>query len=124
MEKWCAKEQDEYDLCADFMKQYDYLSLLNQFNSDLFIFHVANERKCSIQQRVKLARMGVVAGVADYIVFIKDKGWAAIEFKRSEKEMKKLNEAQSDFKAMCEDFGAPYLLTCKVDEAIEFLKSL
>ena len=123
MKKWDPKEELESDICIEFIDQYGVLDALNQFRPDLFMFHVPNERKCSVQQRVKLARMGVVAGVSDYIIFFGNK-WAAIEFKRSEKEMKKLNEPQSTFKTMCERHGAPYLLTCKEEEAIEFLKSL
>jgi hypothetical protein len=35
----------------------------------LLIFHVANERKASIQYHLKLRRLGVVKGVADFLVF-------------------------------------------------------
>lgn len=117
-------EELESDLCIEFVKQFKCLRLLNQFKSKLYLFHVANERRASKQYYVKLSRMGVIPGIADYIIFIKGKGWAAIEFKRSPKEMQRLSDAQSEFKAMCEDFGAPYLLTCSVSEAIDFLKSL
>lgn len=36
---------------------------------DLLIFHVANERKTNVQHHVKLKRMGVLPGVADFLVF-------------------------------------------------------
>ncbi len=114
----------ESEICEEFYKQYEYLHLMNQFKSELYVFHVPNERRASPQYYAKLRRMGVVAGIADYIVFIKGKGWAAIEFKRDKAKCKKLNESQQYFREICEDFQAPYLLTCSIEEAIDFLKTL
>jgi hypothetical protein len=124
MEKYNPAKEDEYALCSRFWHEYQTLSLMNQFRKDLYVFHVENERKCSVQQHIRRARIGVVAGVADYIVFIEDGRFAAIEFKRNAQAIKKFNQGQEDFKAMCNDFGAPYLKTCSVEEAIDFLKSL
>lgn len=42
---------------------------------DSFIFHVAQERKCSPQYGAKLKRMGVRAGVADILVTKPCKGF-------------------------------------------------
>lgn len=124
MEKFNPKTAAEYDLCVQFWSEYQTLNLMNQFRKELYVFHVANERKCSVSQRIKFARIGVVPGVADYIVFTAEGKFAAIEFKRDEKAMKKFNQGQEDFKAMCNAFGAPYLKTYSVEKAIEFLKSL
>jgi len=122
--KFNPKEADEYELCAQFWAEYQTLSLMNQFRKELYVFHVANERKCSVPQRIRLARIGVVAGIADYIVLTADGRVAAIEFKRNAQAIKKFNQGQEDFRVMCNDFNIPYLKTYSVEEAIEFLKSL
>lgn len=36
---------------------------------DLLIFHVANERKASVQYHIKLKRLGTLKGVADFLAF-------------------------------------------------------
>lgn len=114
----------ESDLCIEFVKQYEYLSLLNQFKSELFMFHVANERKANKQYHIKLSRMGVVAGVADYCIVYPEGRVAFIEFKRDAKSCKKLSPPQENFREMCKESNTPYLLTCSVEEAIDFLKTL
>ncbi len=124
MEKWCPKKATEDELCIQFMNEYAQLEQMNQFKSDPFVFHVANERKCGISQRIRLSKMGVIPGISDYIVFLKGGRVAAIEFKRDEKEKKKFQGTQSDFRDVCLDRGIPHLLTCSVEEAIDFLKSL
>jgi hypothetical protein len=114
----------EHEICEEFYKQYEYLSLLGYFKSDPFVFHVPNERRASPAYYAKLRRMGVISGVADYCAFT-DKGKVAfIEFKRNKAACKKLNDAQQFFREACESSGVPYLLTCSVEEAIDFLKSL
>jgi len=47
----------------------------------LLIFHVANERKAHVQYHVKMKRKGVLAGVADFLVFPLDGRKIAIELK-------------------------------------------
>lgn len=114
----------ESDLCEQFFEEYCVLCALGQFKSDLFVYHIANERKTSIQHHAKLKRMGVVKGVADYCIIIGGGRTAYIEFKRNLAECRKLNEEQEYFKTWCIDHKIPYLLTCSVEEAINFLKSL
>jgi hypothetical protein len=112
----------EADICQEFYAQYEELSLLGQFKSDPLVFHVPNERRTSQQYGAKLKRMGVVSGVGDYCVVYEGGRVAFIEFKRNAK--CKLSIAQEHFKNSCEDLKVPYLLTYRVDEAIDFLKSL
>ena len=47
----------------------------------LLIFHVANERKASVQYHLKLKRLGVLNGVADFLAFPVDGRKIAIELK-------------------------------------------
>lgn len=124
MEKWPPLKVSEYELCAQFMREYGTLKMMNQFKSNPFVFHVANERHCSIQQHIRLRKIGLVPGVADYIVLLSDGRVATIEFKRDTATIKKLSTNQSNFRDMCKERDIPYLLTCSVEEAIEFLKSL
>lgn len=114
----------EHEICEEFYKQYELLSLMNQFKSELFVFHVPNERRASAQYYAKLKRMGVVSGVADYCIFNNKGQTAFIEFKRNAAACKKLNDQQQYFRETCENFQVPYLLTYSVEEAIDFLKSL
>lgn len=114
----------ESEICEQFYREYEYLSLMNQFKSDLFVFHVANERKTSIAHMVKLRRMGVISGIADYCIFNNKGKVAFIEFKRNAAACKKLSGAQQNFREVCEEYQVPYLLTYSVEEAIDFLKTL
>ena len=47
----------------------------------LLAFHVPNERKASVQYHMKLKRLGVVPGVADFLVFPQSGRKVAIELK-------------------------------------------
>ncbi len=47
----------------------------------LLIFHVANERKAAVQYHIKLKRLGVLGGVADFLAFPAGGCRAAIELK-------------------------------------------
>ena len=47
----------------------------------LLIFHVANERKAHVQYHLKLKRLGVLKGVADFLAFPVDGRKIAIELK-------------------------------------------
>ena len=51
---------------------------------ELLIFHVANERKASVQYHVKMKRKGVLAGVADFLAFPNSGRKLAIELKDSD----------------------------------------
>lgn len=48
---------------------------------ELLIFHVANERKAPIQYHLKLKRLGVLKGVADFLAFPASGRRIAIELK-------------------------------------------
>ena len=48
---------------------------------ELLIFHVANERRAAVQYHVKLKRMGVLGGVADFLAFPVSGAKVAIELK-------------------------------------------
>jgi len=50
----------------------------------LLIFHVANERKATVQYHLKLKRLGVLKGVADFLAFPIDGRKFAIELKDAE----------------------------------------
>ena len=50
----------------------------------LLIFHVANERKAAPQYHIKLKRLGVLKGVADFLAFPLDGRKLAIELKDDE----------------------------------------
>lgn len=52
----------------------------------LLIFHVANERKAAVQYHVKLKRLGVLSGVADFLAFPNGGRKIAIELKDDEGE--------------------------------------
>lgn len=51
---------------------------------NLLIFHVANERKAAPQYHQKLKRLGVLAGVADFLAFPRNGRKFAIELKNEE----------------------------------------
>ena len=53
-------------------------------NPDLLIFHVANERKAPPQYHLKLKRLGVLKGVADFMAFPASGRKIAIELKDDE----------------------------------------
>ena len=50
----------------------------------LLIFHVANERKAPVQYHLKLKRLGVLKGVADFLAFPRSGRKFAIELKDDE----------------------------------------
>jgi len=110
--------------CENFFKEYKQLNHLGQFKSEMLVFHVANERKASIKYHAKLARMGVVSGIPDYVVHNYSTGeFAYIEFKRDKKTLK-LSPTQQEIFEACRYYNRPYLLTYQPGEAIDFLKSL
>lgn len=71
----------------------------------LLIFHVANERQAAIQYHIKLKRMGVLAGVADFLAFPIDGRKFAIELKDDEGEQ---DEDQIKFQKRWERTGGIY----------------
>jgi hypothetical protein len=116
----------ESDLCKLFIRQVKQLKAWNYYKKDFEIIHIPNERitgKDSQNFTRHLYAMGMLPGVADYLVVYEDGRCAAIEFKRDKSGLK-LKGNQLAFKARCNDLSLPYLVTCDVDEALEFLKSL
>lgn len=73
----------------------------------LLIFHVANERKASIQYHLKLKRLGVLKGVADFLVFPIDGRKIAIELKDDEG---KQDAEQIKFQRRWEAAGGSYFI--------------
>lgn len=112
----------EKDLCIQFYTRYKALHFYKQFKKKVILFHIPNERKSKIQHYNQLKMMGVLSGVPDYCALIEGGDVAFIEFKRDKKS--KLSSPQEAFKTTCEELKIPYLKTCSVDEAINFLQSL
>jgi hypothetical protein len=73
----------------------------------LLIFHVANERKASVQYHVKMKRLGVLKGVADFLAFPLDGRKFAIELKDDEGVQ---DEAQIKFQRRWEAAGGLYFV--------------
>lgn len=73
----------------------------------LLIFHVANERKAKVQYYVKLKRLGVLSGVADFLAFPDNGRKGAIELKDDEGEQ---DEAQEKFQIRWERSGGVYFV--------------
>lgn len=74
----------------------------------LLIFHIANERKAAPQYHLKLKRLGVLKGVADFLVFPMTAGRKlAIELKDDEGVQ---DEDQIKFQRRWERTGGAYFL--------------
>ena len=112
----------ESQICKQFVKVVKYLQALRQFPKDFEMFHVANESYTTDNYRFHLYHMGVVSGVADYVILLKGGRVACIEFKRDDKS--KLRPEQEKFYNRCSDLSIPYLLTSNIDQAVDFIKSL
>ncbi len=86
----------------------------------LLIFHVANERKAAPQYHVKMKRKGVLAGVADFLVFPIDGRKIAIELKDGEG---KQDAEQIKFQRRWERAGGLYFLARTVAD-FQFIISM
>lgn len=89
-------------------------------------FHVANETGDNTKKvfGALLRSMGKICGIADY-VFLSKNGCGCIEFKTEARYKSKeygLSDSQQLFKRWCEKQEIPYVVVCKTEEAIEFLK--
>ena len=80
---------------------------------NLLIFHVANERKTSVQHHVKLKRMGVMAGVADFLTFPNNNVKVAIELKDDKG---KQDAEQIKFQKRWEHSGGAYFIVRTLGE--------
>jgi hypothetical protein len=79
----------------------------------LLIFHVANERKAHVQYHVKMKRLGVLAGVADFLAFPVGGRKFAIELKDDKGEQ---DADQVKFQRRWERAGGLYFLVRTVAE--------
>jgi hypothetical protein len=79
----------------------------------LLIFHVANERKAAVQYHVKLKRLGVLSGVADFLAFPVSGRKAAIELKDDEGTQ---DDDQILFQRRWEHSGGVYFLVRTLEE--------
>jgi len=112
----------ESQLCKQFVKIVRLMKGYKQFPKAFVLIHVANESISTDRYRLHQSQMGLLAGVADYLVLYEGGRVAAIEFKRDNKS--KQTKSQLDFQQTCTDLYIPYLLTYQIDQAIEFIKSL
>lgn len=78
----------------------------------LLIFHVANERQAPIQYHLKLKRLGVLKGVADFLAFLGNRP-VAIEIKDDEGVQDK---DQVTFQRRWEGAGGLYFLVRTLKE--------
>jgi len=79
----------------------------------LLIFHVANERKAPVQYHLKLKRLGVLKGVADFLVFPLDGRKIAIELKDNEGVQ---DAEQIKFQRRWESTGGLYFIVRTVED--------
>lgn len=79
----------------------------------LLIFHVANERQAAIQYHIKLKRLGVRRGIADFLAFPNDGRKIAIELKDDQGTQDK---DQILFQRCWEHTGGLYFLVRTLEE--------
>jgi hypothetical protein len=84
-----------------------------QAHPTLLMFHVANERKAKVQYHVKLKRMGVLGGVADFLAFPDNGRKIAIELKDDEGDQ---DEDQIKFQGRWEHTGGAYFVVRTLEE--------
>jgi hypothetical protein len=81
-------------------------------HSDLLIFHVPNGGNRNLQEAIKFKRMGVLPGVADFLMFVRGSD-VAIEMKDGNG---KQSEAQVAFQKRWEALGKVYLIARSLKE--------
>ena len=79
----------------------------------LLMFHVANERQAKVQYHVKLKRLGVLPGVADFLAFPDNGRKVAIEMKDDEGNQ---DEDQIRFQLRWERSGGLYFICRTLEE--------
>jgi hypothetical protein len=121
----------EKEICKSFYHQVKLRQQFNQIRNDILIFHVANQQFTNIVFSMESKRMGMMAGVFDYIILIKERvlggiktsaGIAFLEFKRDEKG--KLTPAQLKFTEILDLFGIKWKVVCTSEQAFEFIAGL
>lgn len=94
---------------------------LKDTHPGLLAFHVANERQASVQYHVKLKRMGVLGGVADWLMFPNCGRKVAIELKDNEGVQ---DEDQIKFQKRWENSGGEYYLVRTLDGFKDIVNAL
>lgn len=97
---------------ADWCKKQDFI---------MSSWHVANERPSSARQGAYLKRKGVLSGVWDYWVILKNSILAVIEFKAGKN---KLSENQVKFEKALTVAKIPHRVCYSAYEAAEFIRKL
>jgi len=116
-------KQTEKQICRDFIRQFEYLRKLNQFEKKMYIFHVINEQGSNTVAYTKsLFSIGMKPGVADYCVMIEGGRVAFLEFKRNSKSP--ISASQKNFCEICGILGISYAVAWNVEDAISWLKTL
>lgn len=111
------KEDDEL------IKFFEWISLMSISTPELkAVFHVANERKTSIQAGVRLKRKGVRSGIPDVFCLIPNNDYHGLlmEFKS---EKGKLSKAQEEYLKLFYALGYCVRVPRSADEAISILKT-
>lgn len=114
-------EPKEGELCIQF---YNKVKLLQAYNQllNIKVIHIANESMSSRAYTIKLLRMGMLPGVADYHVWYGKGRSCYIEFKRDSKCKQTLSQVK--FEQEARKFGFEYHLVWDVDIAMELLNKL
>ena len=115
----------ESELCIGFYRQIKTLQAFKILKDNVKVFHIANESMSSAAYGKKLIRMGMLPGIADYGINIKDeKGGriAYLEFKRDKS--CKQTATQKEFQRHCEEFGIPYRVVHTIEDGVAFVKEL
>jgi hypothetical protein len=93
---------------------------------ELRVVHIANEQRSTGNKGrdaayvASLKRIGMLPGMADYIVFYKGGTVRFIEMKASKSSPQ--SAAQKQFEQDFTGMGFPYLLTWDIDEAVAFIR--
>lgn len=107
-------------LCKRFVNHVSILQRMKLFDCPFLMFHVANQQVNGPRYGKHLKELGLIAGIADYILLFPGGHFAAIEFKAGK--ASKVTNEQRQFEILCQNYQAPYLLTWDIDSAVEFIK--
>lgn len=90
-------------------------------NPRVLVFSVPNERRAGILERKRLRLMGMLPGVADFVIVGKDNVPVWVEFKSPKG---KQTEAQKEFQADVEARGMRYYLIRSKIKAAQMVQEL
>ena len=94
--------------------------LKNFARKDCIYFHPVQESKRSIQWASKLKRMGMIAGVSDFVIFVDGQ----LHFLELKSEKGRLSPAQKAWRDLCHTCGAGFHVTRTLEDTIALLKSI